>query len=67
MPLGFILIPTNGREFTHGLTGERLSRTRQLAATQSSTFTISLLVFIMPAGGYTIGRVWADPNHPDRD
>ena len=26
----------NGREFTHGLTGERLSRTRELAATQSS-------------------------------
>ena len=27
----------NGREFTHGLTGERLSRTRELAATQSSS------------------------------
>ena len=26
------------REFTHGLTGERLSRTHELAATQSRTF-----------------------------
>jgi len=56
---------TNGREFAHGLTGERLSRARELAATQSSTFHNFAVGLYNAAGGYAIGRVWADPNHPD--
>jgi hypothetical protein len=55
----------NGREFTHGLTGERLSRTGELAATQSSNFHNFAVGLYNAGGGYTIGRVWADPNHPD--
>ena len=56
---------TNGREFTHGLTGERLSRTRELADTQSNTFRNFAVGLYNAGGGYTIGRVWADSNHPD--
>jgi hypothetical protein len=55
----------NGREFTHGLTGERMSRSLELAATQTSTPHNFAVGLYNPAGGYTIGRVWADPNHPD--
>jgi hypothetical protein len=55
----------NGREFTHGLTGERLSRPGELAATQSSGFRNFAVGLYNAGGGYTIGRVWADPNHPD--
>ena len=55
----------NGREFTHGLTGERLSRTGELAATQSNGFHNFAVGLYNSGGGYTIGRVWADPNHPD--
>ena len=55
----------NGREFTHGLTQERTSDPRQLAATQSSSPRNYAVGLYNDAGGYTIGRVWADPNHPD--
>lgn len=55
----------NPREFTHGLTGERLSRPLELAATQTSTPHNFAVGLYNAAGGYTIGRVWADPNHPD--
>ena len=55
----------HGREFTHGLTGERLSRKSELAATQSNTFGNFAVGLYNAGGGYTIGRVWADPNHPD--
>jgi len=55
----------NGREFTHGLTGERASRAGELAATQSGTFRNFAVGLYNAGGGYTIGRVWADPNHPD--
>jgi len=56
---------TNGREFTHGLTVERLSRPRELAATQASGFRNFAVGLYNAGGGYTIGRVWADPKHPD--
>jgi hypothetical protein len=55
----------NGREFTHGLTGERSSRPGELAATQTNSFHNFAVGFYNEAGGYAIGRVWADPNHPD--
>jgi hypothetical protein len=55
----------NPREFTHGLTGERMSRARELATTQTSTPHNFAVGLYNAPGGYTIGRVWADPNHPD--
>jgi hypothetical protein len=55
----------NGREFTHGLTGERSSRPGELAATQTNGFHNFAVGLYNEAGGYVIGRVWADPNHPD--
>jgi len=55
----------NGREFTHGLTVERVSQPRELAATQTSKFHNFAVGLYNDAGGYAIGRVWADPNHPD--
>jgi len=41
----------NGREFTHGLTGERLSRGGELAATQSNGFRNFAVVLYNPGGG----------------
>jgi len=55
----------NGREFTHGLTLERMSRQGELAATQTSTPHNFAVGLYNAPGGYTIGRVWADSNHPD--
>ena len=55
----------NGREFTHGLTGERKSTTRVLAATQTSKFSSFAVGLYNAPGGFAIGRVWADPNHHD--
>jgi hypothetical protein len=55
----------NGREFTHGLTGERSSRPGELAETQTNSLHNFAVGFYNEAGGYTIGHVWADPNHPD--
>ncbi|MEP6809096.1 MAG: hypothetical protein ABI992_02555 [Chthoniobacterales bacterium] len=55
----------NGREFTHGLTGERVSRARELAATQTSSFHNFAVGLYNAPGGFAIGRVWADPRHPD--
>ena len=55
----------NGREFTHGLTGERMSRQNELAATQTNPAHNFAVGLYNAGGGYAIGRVWADPNHPD--
>jgi hypothetical protein len=55
----------NGREFTHGMTGERSSRPGELAATQTNSFHNCAVGLYNEAGGYAIGRVWADPKHPD--
>ena len=37
----------------------------ELAATQTSKFHNFAVGLYNDAGGYAIGRVWADPNHPD--
>jgi hypothetical protein len=56
----------NGREFTHGLTGERRSQARELAATQTTGSIRNFAVGLYNApGGFTIGQVWTDPHHPD--
>src|SRR5215470_9440270 len=45
----------NGREFTHGLTLERMSRQGELAATQTTTFHNFAVGLYNAAGGYAIG------------
>lgn len=56
----------NGREGVHGLTKEAPVQSQQLAISQTYTggqmYAVGLYnVF----GGYTIGKVWADKEHPD--
>jgi len=55
----------NGREFVHGLTRERGSRPRELHPNQTSSFQNWAVGMYNARGGYTIGRVWRDPNSPD--
>jgi hypothetical protein len=55
----------NGREFVRGLTRERTSRPYELAATQTQAYTNFAVGFYSPAGGSTLGRVWANPVKPD--
>lgn len=57
-------VGTNGREFVRGLTLERSSRPRELHPNQSSTFRNWGVGLYNPRGGYTIGKVWADPSAP---
>ena len=54
----------NGREFVHGLTGERSSRKHELAPTQTGPFANWAVGFYNAPGGYAIGRVWKNPNAP---
>ena len=54
----------NGREFVHGLTGERSSRPHELATTQTGSFANWAVGFYNAPGGYVIGQVWKDPNAP---
>lgn len=56
----------NGREFVHGLTGERGSKPFELSATQSDPNYRNFAVgFYNDKGGYTIGKVWHDPSAPN--
>ncbi len=55
----------SGREFVHGLTRERSSRPRELDPRQSSTFSNYAVSLYNARGGFTIGRVWRDPENPD--
>ena len=55
-----------GREGVHGLTKEAPVEPQQLAISQ--TFTdgqVYAVGLYNPFGGYTIGKVWADKQHPD--
>jgi hypothetical protein len=54
-----------GREFIHGLTRERSSRPRELHPNQAGTWQNWAVSIYNPRGGYTIGRVWRNPNSPD--
>jgi len=54
-----------GREFIHGLTRERHSRPKELwfcQKTEAQTWAVSVYNEL---GGYTLGRVWADPSAPN--
>lgn len=54
-----------GREFVRGLTRERSSRPGELAPTQTGTFENWAVSVYNPRGGYTLGRVWKDPDAPN--
>ena len=56
----------NGREAIHGLTKEASLAVYQLSPTQTYKSAVAYAVGIYNAfGGYEIGRVWQDHNHPD--
>jgi hypothetical protein len=54
-----------GREFIRGLTRERPSRPGELHPSQTGTFENWAVSVYNPRGGYTLGRVWRNPNSPD--
>ena len=54
-----------GREFVHGLTRERVSKPFELAATQTTAQRNYAVGFYNDLGGYALGQVWKDPDHPD--
>ncbi len=60
---------TYGREYVHGLTRERTGNLAEPtglgdpgAGKRAQTWAVG---FYNPLGGYTIGQVWKDPNHPN--
>jgi hypothetical protein len=55
----------NGREFVHGLTGERSSKPRELDPNQNNTFANWAVGMYNAPGGFVIGQVWKDPNSPN--
>jgi hypothetical protein len=56
----------SGREGIHGLTKEAPVQVKQLAPTQTATGCQTYAVAVFNEfGGYTIGQVWKDPDHPD--
>lgn len=55
----------SGREFIHGLTKERPSRAKELGPAQTGQHDNWAVGFYNARGGFTIGRVWKDPVHPD--
>ena len=55
----------NGREFVHGLTHERLSRSYELAVGQKDPVRNYAVGLYNAPGGYTIGQVWRDPDDPN--
>jgi hypothetical protein len=54
-----------GREFIHGMTLERASRSKELAPTQTSQFQNWAVGFYNAPGGFVLGKVWANPDAPD--
>lgn len=55
----------NGREFIHGMTKERSSRIGELSPDQTNNYIANYAVGLYnDVGGYTFGRVWADPGKP---
>ncbi|WP_053230821.1 hypothetical protein [Sandaracinus amylolyticus] len=54
----------NGREFSHGLTRELASGPRSVHPQQDGFLENWAVSLYDERGGYTIGRVWSDPNGP---
>jgi hypothetical protein len=57
-------VGANAREGIHGLTRERLTPPRVLAPTQTTAVQNWAVAYYNDVGGFTIGRVWADPERP---
>jgi hypothetical protein len=55
----------NGREYLHGLTRERASRKFEIHRKQDVKLENWAIGFYNEPGGYTIGKIWADPLKPD--
>ena len=54
-----------GREFIHGMTSERRSKALELGPLQTHDRDNWAVGMYNARGGYAIGKVWADPAHPD--
>lgn len=56
----------SGREFIHGLTRERWSRSGELSPKQTNDYIPNYAVGLYnDVGGFTFGQVWANPSAPD--
>ena len=58
-------VGNNPREAIRGLTNERASRCKDLGPAQDKWQQNWGIGFYNSMGGYTVGRVWADPKSPD--
>ena len=58
---------TNGREFIHGLTRERVSRPQELDPHQSKQWNNYAVGFYNAPGGETIGKIWTNHGAPNAD
>ena len=58
-------VGNNPRESIRGLTNERASRCYKLGPLQDKWQQNWGIGFFNPMGGYTVGRVWSDPQSPD--
>lgn len=56
---------TSGREPINGLTMERNSRPGELSYSQTKQYQNWGIGMYNPAGGYTLGQVWKDPENPN--
>lgn len=55
----------NGREFINGMTRERSSLPRELHPSQINPCQNWAVGFYNPRGGYTLGKVYTNPNNPN--
>jgi hypothetical protein len=62
-----LVMGNNGREFIHGLTGERSTRPKELAPTQTQAWTNWAVGLYNPVAARTIGQVWQKPVSPNSD
>ena len=58
-------VGTNGREFIHGLTRERVSRPQELGPQQVHQWDNYAVGFYNAPGGMIVGRVWKAHGNPD--
>ena len=56
---------TSGREFINGLTMERNSRPGELSYSQTKQYQNWGIGMYNPAGAYTLGQVWKNPDQPN--
>lgn len=56
----------SGREYHHGLTREITISAGTLGPKQVEDYQTWAVAYYNEPGGYTVGRVWANPNAPDK-